>query len=213
MATDYATPSDVQRILGLEYPFTNNTNPTLADVEATINEAEDEVDDFTRRAWREKTITNEVHDFPQVPYNYYTGIPIYLRRESVRDFDTAQGDKIEVWNGTDWIDWVATKTSGRGNDYWLEGEKGILYLRTTATFYRERALRVTYRYGETTVPKTIRGATAKIAASILLLNDDRSGVVDDTGTGQNVSYESRVRMIRGQAFRALDRYASPMLIR
>lgn len=213
MATDYAMASDVQRTLGLEYAFSATTNPSKAEVEDFINEAEDEVDDFTRRAWRTKTVTEEIYDIPDVPYHYYTGIPIHLRREHVLDFDTNEGDKIELWTGTQWEDWVATKTSGRGNDYWLDNEKGVLYLHTRAIFYRERALRITYRYGETTVPKTIRAATAKLAASIILLNDDRSTVINETGNPQNAPYEARIRMLRGQAFRALDRYASPMLIR
>lgn len=211
MAT-YADADDVTRILGLDYRLSGSTNPSPEYVEEHLLEAEEEVESFTRQAWRPKTVTYEYHDFPVSPYRRSTGIPVYLRRNPVRTIDTASGDKIELWTGTAWEDWAATKTEGRGGDYWLDYEKGILYLRTRPFFHFEKAIRVTYRYGHTTVPRDIQKATAMIAASMLLLNDDQSSIIVEGGEGRAVNLDSKVRILRGQAFKILDRHASPILI-
>ena len=52
---------------------------------------------------------------------------------------------MEVWDGTQYEDWLTTKTEGRNEDYWLDYEKGVLYLRTTR-YTPISGVRISYRF-------------------------------------------------------------------
>lgn len=211
MAT-YADTDDVTRILGLDYRLSDTTNPSVEIVESHLEEAEYEVESFTRTAWREQSASEEYYDFPNLPYNWSTGVRIQLRRNPVRQIDSGEGDKIEVWDGSSWVDYATTGSEGRDKEYWLDYEKGVLFIKKRPFFHLEKALRMTYRYGHSEVPRDITKATAMLAASMLIMNDDQSSLLVEGGEGRQVTYDSRVRMLRGQAFKILDRYASPMLL-
>jgi len=174
-ATYYVGTVGVRRILQNDFKFSGTTHPSDTDVVDTIEEVQDEIDQQTQHAWREKTVTNEFYSFPfDRIYDHSVGLKIHLRHREIASFDTNKGDKIEIWNGSSYEDWVADKTVGRNEDYWLENEQGILHLRFYHPFFREKAIRISYRYGEGSVPKDIRRATTILTAIQLLENDERS---------------------------------------
>jgi len=192
----YAGSADVKRILQVDFLFAGSTLPTDDDVAEAIAEAQDTVDHRTQHAWRNKIVTNEFYSFPRVNhyyrYHYTDGLPVYLRHRRIKTFDTDSGDKIEIWNGKEYIDWVADKTEGRAEDYWLDSERGVLYVRKWHPFWRENAIRLTYRYGETAVPKDIQQATAMLAAIQFIEADDRSNMLNETGDPTRLSYNDRI---------------------
>ena len=157
-----------------------------------INQAEDWIDTYTHHAWRTIGVTNEYYDIPEIPYNYSTGLPIFLRHRAIKTFDTLQSDKLEIWNGSEWIDWIATRTEGRNKDYWGDLEQGVIYIRQPFAYHTKKAIRLSYRYGETTVPADVRDACALIAAAQILESDDRSMVVNETGDVTRMSHDKRV---------------------
>lgn len=211
MTNVYCDSDDVKRILQLDFTLSTTSRPTLADVQEFIEEAQDEIDQRTNNAWREKTVTEEYYDIPRIPYNYQTGIPIHLKHAHIRDFDDSEGDKIEIWDGSSWVDWLTTKTEGRANDYWLENKKGVLYLRYPYRFYGKQAVRLTYRYGHDTVPKDIQKATALLAATSLLLNDDRSAALIETGDSTRMNYDQRINVWKTTINRAVrNHYVMPV---
>lgn len=189
----YCTADDVKRILATSYSYSTSTNPTTAQVEAFIESAEDDIDQKTQHAWREKIVTEEFYDIPNLNnYNQSVGVPIRLRHRKVRTFDTDEGDKVEIWNGSAYDDWLVTKTQGRANDFWLQNDQGLLYLRYYFAFYRKNAVKLTYRYGETEVPKDIRDACAMIAAIKVLRSDDRSANLNETSDPTRQNYDGRI---------------------
>ena len=192
MAVSYCSDTDVQRVLQIA-AFGAGTTPTKTQVEAFINEAEAEIDIRTRHAWRTVTVTNEFYDlqaYSQVHRNG-TGIPIYLKHRVITAFSSGT-DKIEVWNGSSYDEWIATKTEGRASDFWLDAEQGVLFLKYYFPYFTRKALRMTYRYGESSVPKDILKAAALIAAIKVLESDDRSGVIAETGDPTRVTYDTRI---------------------
>lgn len=195
----YATPSDVKRILQLGVDFSTSTTPTRTEVEAFLNKAQDEIELLTKHAWREKTVTKEYYDlgtyYGNRTYGDLTtnGIPISMRHRAIIDFDNGEGDKIEVWNGSSYDDWVTARTEGRASDWWLDNEQGELFIKYFYPFFRIKAIRLTYRYGETTVPKDILDITAMIAAIKVLESDDRSSVISETGDATRLPYDPRIR--------------------
>jgi len=196
MTAIYAGTADVKRLLQNRYNFSGTSFPTDVEVVATIEDVQDEIDQTTQHAWREKKVTDEFYDLPvEYSRNFYyldPGIPIHLRHREIREVGTANGDKIEIWDGgTTYTDYVATKTKGRNDDYWLDREKGIVYLKIFTPFYREKATKLTYRYGGSVVPNDIRRAAAMMTAVELIQNDDRSNMLSDTGISQ-LGYDPRI---------------------
>jgi len=195
MAT-YCTADDVRRVLQVDFDFSSQKLPTDTDVEASIEEAEDEIDQETQHAWRAVTVTNEFYDIPIQAYREGVGTPIHLKHRNVRTLASGSGDKLEVWDGSSYEDWLTTKTEGRANDYWLDEELGILYIRRYWKYYWKKAIRMTYRYGESTVPKDIRKATAMLAAIDFIMSDDLSASLNETGDSMRVGHESRIEIMR-----------------
>ena len=162
MATTYCTVGDVSDYLRV--PITSNTTPNKAQVEKIINRKEDEFDRRVGHAWRSKKITREVHDLPLL-YTYGWGTPIFLKHRHIYEFDTDQGDKIEIWNGGggSW-----DNVLGQSHWYDVEYERGKLFLRGYIfSILRKNRVRVTYRYGgenfagDTEIPLDITDAIIK----------------------------------------------------
>jgi len=196
MVTTYCTDADVRRILQTDFKFATDVLPTKDMVDDAINFAEDDIDHTTQHSWRTTTITNEFYDFPTGFANraidYGANMQIYLRHRQVETFSSAAGDKLEIWNGSDYEDWTITKTEGRGDDFWVDNEQGILFIRYYYPYFTRKALRLTYRYGDTIVPKDIRDITAMTAAIQFLEADDRSSMLAETGDPTRLSYSDRI---------------------
>lgn len=109
------------------------------------------------------------------------------------DLLLADVDKLEVWTGSSYSDWLDDKTEGRANDYWMDEEEGVLYLRYHFPYFTKKAVRMTYRYGESTVPNDIKEAAAMMAAIKVLESDDRSAVMAETGDPTRIVYDNRIR--------------------
>ena len=96
MATTYCSVEDVADYLRI--PITATTVPNKTQIEKIINRKEDELDRRIGHAWRSKKITGERHRLPLL-YIFGWGTPIYLQHRNIYDFDAAEGDKIEIWQG------------------------------------------------------------------------------------------------------------------
>lgn len=181
MAVTYCTALQIAAFMQID-DFSGSTTPTTTEVEDIINDNEDSIDQQTHHAFRAVTITNEYHDWP-FPKRYYRpdGIPVFLSHREIRltaglVLDTAAGDKLEVFDGANFIDWTASAsfTEGRGDDYWIEPDRGILWMRNTSFYPRQRSIRLTYRFGAASVPNDIRRATILLTAAFVLSNEDYS---------------------------------------
>lgn len=178
----YTTPQKVAGLMRLidqdtqaRLVFTNSTDPSLVEVERSIVGAMDHIDKATHHAWRARQITDEYYDIP-VPFSgmYRREIPLHLKHRKINALVSGT-DKIEIWDGDSWVDLVLSTngyTEGRGDDYWIDYEKGIIYFVTERPYYANRGVRVSYRYGDPSVPGDIEEAATKLAAVSLLETDD-----------------------------------------
>jgi len=143
-----------------------------------IVEGEQYCEEQTRRAWAERRKKDEILNLESVPNTGGTmslgylgtqllrtgfgiaseamlgpGIQIKLRYRYPKDLDSEKGDKLEIrWLRNDWLDITNEK-----NSYWFDHVKGILYLRRMFVAL-DTGVRITYRYGEETVPEDIKRA-------------------------------------------------------
>jgi hypothetical protein len=185
---DYTTASAVADFLNLPR-FSTSTTPTSTTIEERIDEAEAYIDQITGHAWRNKTISNEYHEL-NLGYEALTGIPVYLNHRGIKNLATASGDKLEIWDGGTWSDWLVgtSRTEGRDKDYWLRYEDGVLYIRNWTRY--PKGVRVTYRYGETIVPYDIKKAALLLTCIDLIATDDKSVQLPE-GTSQ-LTYRDKI---------------------
>jgi len=215
MATTYCTVEDVERILGVGIGyFTDSTNPQRDDVEEIINQNEDFIDNWCHRAWRERKALNGEYEYHTLgrlgirgSWFVWLGYPVYLKYRNVRKLSPEEGDALEVYNGSEWEDWLATKEEGEGKDFWVDYDNGIAYFRGLFVYLalKEYVMRIKYRYGATVVPRDIRMACALLTASQLVESSDRSFLLPEGGT-QVVSAPEKSDRWRQRALQILDMY-------
>jgi len=204
----YTSMKSIARFLQID-DFSDSTKPSLNTIIDWIFEAEDYIDNQTNHSWRETTITNEYHDIPKRTLGgrerWWTGLPIYLKHRSIRSFDTSKGDKLEIWDGSNYTDWITEKTEGRANDFWVDYEDGIIYLKNLISWIWKRAVRVTYRYGETSIPEDIKQLATLLVIKNFLLFEDKSALITE-GETQNLPYSGKIENIDKRINEILNRY-------
>lgn len=211
MAVTYCTSDDVAKFIwrdGSGDDFTTSTNPSKAHVEQLINDAEDRIDSITTHGWRTKSESEEIHDYvvsPLTQRSWYRRGAAYLNHRKLINPLVSGTDKIEIWNGSEWVDIILAAngyTEGRGDDYWIDYEKGIIYFINTYPLTTERSIRATYRYGDTIVTNSIRNACVKMVAIDLLTQDDRTVLLPE-GT-DNLRLTSKIEEWRKDIATTID---------
>jgi hypothetical protein len=170
----YASVEDVGILL--EMTFSQSTKPTTAEVEELLIQMTSMIEEETHHTWRDVQVVDEYHDAGTwVPGwgSFGWECMIKLRHRAVRQFSSVDGDKIEYWNGAVWTNILATGVEGRNNDFWCDYNSGILYSRGRIPQSMNSSWRVTYRYGETTVPGDLRMTCAKMAAKEIVRAENR----------------------------------------
>jgi hypothetical protein len=205
----YCNVSDVAtELLKPDSFFGEIHSPDYNRIVKFIKQAEEYIDSQSSRAWRERQRTNEYLSFRDNQfYIARSGFKFKLARRFVRELNSDNGDKLEVYDGTSWVDWLSTKQEGRDKDFWLDYENGYLYLRNFIYRGYEKVIRITYRYGEETVPMDINDITAKIVAVKLLTNEDSSFILEDAGNNQGMQYDPRISSMKHYIKMTIQNYA------
>jgi len=221
----YCTADDVARFLSFRQNvspagFTDSTVPSKGTVESYIEMAQDYIDRATRHSWRWQYNPIPDYEYHSVEYMYQrlTGIPIYLRHRDVH-FPTTQelglGEvasvaRIEMFNGSDYEIWFdganpsnSTKTQGRNADWWVDTERGVLWIRNFIWLWRPLGIRVKYYYGKESATGDIKMATVMLVAKWLLMGEDRSVLLPE-GTS-NVTYREKIELWDKEIKEILDR--------
>lgn len=166
--TYYCQIGDVSEFLAYS-AFTSSTKPTDTAVAKIINRAEDEIDQRTHHAWRTVTVTNELHNLDDY-YMLGYGVEIRLLHRAIKTFSYAAGDRIQYWNGTGWQDLFTSGDVMDSSISYIDYEQGRIHTKSSFfSFITEYKFRVTYRYGEATVPNDIANC-AILMTCIQLLN-------------------------------------------
>lgn len=188
----YCTKNDVADWLRID--INANTDPSTSMVEEFIMMNEDDIDHKTGHSWRtDKVYTTDTFDVNEV-YHYGHGMYIPLKHRNIKDWDEAQGDLFEIWNGISWVpQTISTPTDSFVN---FEPTKGILYIRGYIyTILRNARFRLTYRYGgskeHTGVPKDIKKACVLMTAIDILSTDFKMSQIAYGGEG-NISKDKMI---------------------
>lgn len=205
MAVTYCTSAEVAKFLWVNdgADFSTSTKPTKAAVEEAINRAESIIENATKHAWCKVSITNEYHNYlipsyaHRRPFGWVRGRQpdrgIYLAHRAIRAFVSGT-NKIEIWTGSAWVDITLDAngyTEGRDDDYWISYEDGIIFFLDETPAIGKKTVRVTYDYGESSVPEDIKEWAIKQTAINLLYSDDRSTLIIDGM--DNIGLDPKVR--------------------
>jgi len=202
MAITYCTAAQVNSFLGLTTAFSGSTNPTQVEVEEFIERNQDSIDKETMHAWRTLTITEETHHLQYPAYQRRDGSEIFLQHRQIQTLLNGT-DKLEIWNGSVFEDYLATRVEGRNNDYWFDKRLGTIYIKTFPRILpRYFAVRVTYRYGESAVVKDIEKACVLMTAIDILGSDDRSVLLPE-GTS-NIGLPGKAELWQKQVDKILQ---------
>lgn len=203
----YCTVREVAVTLGKPVPSAHNDEgePTLSDWEQHILDTEDEIDKICGTSWRLRRELLEYHDWKTF-VDEESWILIKLINSPVRTLSAAEGDALEVRQGGNWEDWLATKTQSPAGHFWLQEPAGFLRVRRGLFQLTDQArLRISYRYGESVVPKAIRLATRLLTAAELA-SGDLISVGGRGGESDRLAMDPRIRRWENRAYSLLSRY-------
>lgn len=152
----------------------------------------DYVDRLTLTTWNgnSKQVT-EYHDLTRPKWGwwiYRLGFPIYLGKCWVRSIDS-----LEIYNGSEWEDWVALPQylEGRDEAYWVDYQEGILYLNQFLIPQAGKEVKVTYTYGRDDLPGYVKELTLLLVVKDLLLNERRLFALAEGAQGATISEQIR----------------------
>lgn len=205
----YCETTDVRRYFRvIEGDFGPDTDPTKSEVDEIILEMSDEIDRYTGHAWRERKVEDVYYDLDQTPYYFGSGTPIKLgKREIVTPLDSSEGDKVEIYEGDQYEDWVSdpSKEESRNGDYWVDETAGLLYIFRRWSTWSEPAVRVSYRYGnQENIPRDVKNACARLVAAELLMTDQYSDLLPAGNDGAPDAMSAAERL-EDKAYEKLDR--------
>ena len=200
MAATYTTTAKVAELIQIP-AFDGSTTPTSTVVTNLIERAQDWLDDKTGHAWRPKTVTKEYRE-PSSGYVWSLGIRFKLAHRTLTTFASGT-DLIEVWDGSSWVDYVATKTAGRADDYWVDETNGIAFLTDRSSIY-PHGVRFTYRYGESSVPGHVEDCITKMVAIDILNQFEDLLVFPDDGVTNKPSHLDRMRQWQSDIDKIID---------
>lgn len=192
--------------------FNANSYITLTEITTFIEMVQDEIDRYTQHAWREVTVTNEVRNnrrgYRRLRDSYVRAVRIKMKHKSIRDLAAVSGDKIELFTGGGaWIDVLDTGTKGVGignGTFYMDIYKGILYIHDSRTLKGPGTVRVTYRYGETSVPEDIKRACAYLTAVMVISSDNYMKHFPNDQAGYPIA--SQAEYMERKAYTLLNRY-------
>lgn len=189
MATHYCDDNDVARFLQVPN-FTSSTFPLDSTVEDFINMAEKRIDLLTNHVWHTSrasahgTVTEERARVQSVRSNVINSRGrIQLAHYPIVDMASGT-DKLHVWDGSEYVEYLANKTgtntvtSPTNKDWWVDTERGIIYLDNYSLFNMVNSspagvdAYVTYRYATASTPDDIKLAAIYFASAMVAANDD-----------------------------------------
>lgn len=187
---EYCSVDDVANWLRID--ITPNSDPNISNVKSYIAMNEDSIDRKTGHSWKSnKTYYNEVFNVSDV-YDWGQGMYLPLKHRGIKTFNTALGDKFEIWDGVKWVE--QTISDGLDSLIVIEPTQGILYIRGYVyTSLRKNRFRLTYRYGGeqegTGIPKDIKKCCILMTAIDIVSTDFKFSQLAFGGEG-NVKKEN-----------------------
>ena len=171
----YCAHADISAFLQVDAFHATDTTPTISQVESFIDMAEARIEQLTNHAWSTANAITVTDERVRVQTVRSTAINdrgrIQLAHYPILTLAGGSGDTLKVWEGSAYVDYVASKTMGSSvtdvndKDFWVDTERGIIYIENYAIHNMLNSAPagvsayVKYRYATATTPKDIKLAT------------------------------------------------------
>lgn len=143
----YTTPERVFQLLRLQSTPSTTTQPTKSWTNGLIENKMTEIDNDLDTSFR----LSQMYEYLSFTSDYlrYTGLRIPLSKRSIiTPLSTAAGDSLQVFDGTNWTEWVGVNTESRSGDFWFDEVDGILNVINKTLVTDFKAFKIRYRYNE-----------------------------------------------------------------
>ena len=184
----YCAHADISAFLQVDAFHATDTTPTISQVESFIEMAEARIEQLTNHAWSTANAITVTDERVRVQTVRSTAINdrgrIQLAHYPILTLAGGSGDTLKVWEGSAYVDYVASKTMGSSvtdvndKDFWVDTERGIIYIENYAIHNMLNSAPagvsayVKYRYATATTPKDIKLAAIYFTAATIAMNDD-----------------------------------------
>jgi len=103
-----------------------------------------EIDELAGCSWGVRESDEELHSAGRtVIFSLWIlGVPIYTKYYPIKELIS-----LKVWNGSSYEEWIGSKQEGRTKDYWVDYERGIIYLNNWFLRTGGYEVKVKYKYG------------------------------------------------------------------
>lgn len=205
---EYCTVKQVADWLRVDINAT--TVPNKSQVQDYIIRNERTIDYKTGHSWlvNGQTYIADQSHVPIGVWDWARGMPIYLKHRFVRQFDTSQGDKVEIWDGIQW----QTQAIDASTFIYIDEQKGIMYIKGYLyTVIIQNRFRITYRYGGNNegpdvCPKDIQKACILMTAIDILSTDFKMSQIPYGGEG-NVNKKDIIEKWQQQIDRTIQEHS------
>ena len=202
----YCTHGDVSDFLQRAV-FSGSTNPTSTQVTNEVAVWEAVIDNETGHAFSSRTMTDEYHSFPTTMRKFgLFEVHINLNHRQISGITA-----LNVWDGSTWENFVSTRTESRNGDWWYDASDGIIFFRGVKPFINEFAVKVTYTYGDSSVPADIKGACVRLTA-IAIVSGFHQQMELGTGSMIPMDFSAKTETWRKQADDILKRHMEAMFV-
>ena len=192
----YCTSSQVASFLQVP-SFSGSTTPSGGHVDDFIDMAESRIEQLTDTAWHtnkvievteergrvQRVTTHAFNNVGRIQLKHYP-VVAFSQHATTQNFAQTNGN-LKVWNGSSYIEYldsdlatIGTITDVTGKDFWLDTQRGIIYLDKFNIFSEITDAPagvdayISYKYGHATTPNDIKLATIYFTASTIAANDD-----------------------------------------
>jgi len=206
---------------GLNFELTENTangfydhfgqKTTVLEICAAINEIyPSKTAAFTGQSTQKKTLDNrDIADTDKRNISdFFYACPtedaksVYISSKLPSDAGTICTLNQLLGTDTTSYSFIDNQTSGRSEEYWVINDEGKIFFRTNYPYHTNHSIRVTYERGRSRVPASIHEATTKLVAAEILVTDDNTILIAETGS--NIDITKKHEILTTEANAILD---------
>lgn len=91
------------------------------------------------------------------------------------------------------------ESSGREDDFWVISDEGKLFFKQNYPYYENHSVKVTYIRGKSRVPAEIHEAATKLVAAEILVHDDNTILIAETGSNIDIKTKHEILIKEAEA--------------
>jgi hypothetical protein len=169
---------------------------TVLELCAAINELyPTETSQFTQQNTQKTTTAStgsgNISDFFYACVNT-DGKSVYISSKLPSDAGTICNLIETLGSETNTLSFTDNEIRGRTEEFWTIDNEGKIFFRTNYPYHTKHSIRVSYISGGKRIPSSIHEATTKLVAAEILLSDDNTILIAETGSNIDIAKKHEI---------------------